>query len=494
MQFHAIHLQGNILSAELLDQLQNDRHGAGQSPRDFWLDPHQKVRDEIQRAWADAKDQYHIFSRRREKIKEGDTGRSETRRYWMLDFFDFLGYKLETAFDEKLNGKTYKISHRAANLDELPIHIAGINESLDRKPDGRSSMSPHALVQEYLNLTEHVYGLVTNGVQLRLLRDSSRLTRLSYLEFDIEKILEEDRYADFALLYRLLHASRMPRTAADAPNALIERYHTDSLAIGSRIREKLAGSVEYAIQTFANGFLQHTDNEALREALRSGQLDAAGLYDELLRLIYRLLFLMVTEERNLVYPEPENRAPLDPGEAQRRQIYYRYYAVNRLRLLAEKRLYDQQRYSDLWDGLLHSFRLFEPGHHGKALGISPLAGDLFSPAAIGHLRQCRLDNDSLLRALFLLSAFENEQRQIIRVNYAALDVEEFGSVYEGLLEYSPPLMCSPGSSALKKAPPAAVPARTIRPTSWCIRSSSTPWTTSSRSACKKTPAAKACSP
>ena len=27
--------------------------------------------------------------------------------------------------------------------------------------------------------------------------------------------------------------------------------------------------------------------------------------------------------------------------------------------------------------------------------------------------------------------------QIIRVNYAALNVEEFGSVYEGLLEYKP---------------------------------------------------------
>lgn len=450
MQFHAIYLQGNILSAELLDQIQNDQQGVGQAPKDFWLEPGAKVRDEIQRAWADVKDQYQIFNRRLEKLKEGDTGRADTRKYWMLDFFDYLGYKLEPAPEETLNGKSYRISYRTNNLDGLPVHIAGIRESLDRKPDGRGSMSPHALVQEYLNVTEHVYGLVTNGAQLRLLRDSSRLTRLSYLEFDLTKILEEDRYADFALLYRLLHASRMPRTAADAPASLIERYHTDSLAAGSRIREKLAGSVEYAILTFANGFLKHPDNDALRAALQMGTLRADGLYDELLRLIYRLLFLMVTEERNLIYPEPEDRSPLDPKEAARRQIYYRYYAVNRLRQLAEKRLYDQQRYADLWDGLTQTFRLFEAGDQGKALSIQPLAGDLFSSRALAHLGQCRLDNESLLRAVFLLSAFENEQRTIIRVNYAALDVEEFGSVYEGLLEYQPAVVTQPWQFRFEK--------------------------------------------
>jgi hypothetical protein len=450
MQFHAIHIQGNILSAELLDQIQNEQQTAGQSPRDFWLDPGAKVRDEIQRAWADVKDQYQIFRRRQEKLKEGDNGRADTRKYWMLDFFDYLGYKLEPAPEEPLNGKAYHISHRAANLNGLPVHIAGIRESLDKKPDGRGSMSPHALVQEYLNVTEHVYGLVTNGAQLRLLRDSSRLTRLSYLEFDLTKILEEDRYADFALLYRLLHASRMPRTASDAPASLIERYHTDSLAAGSRIREKLSGSVEFAISTFANGFLKHPDNDKLRQAFQEDTLRPDGLYDELLRLIYRLLFLMVTEERNLIFPDPDEQLPMNTTESDKRQIYYRYYAVNRLRQLAEKRLYDQQRYSDLWDGLLHTFRLFEAGEHGKALGIAPLAGDLFSSRALTHLGQCRLDNESLLRAVFLLSAFENEQKQIIRVNYAGLDVEEFGSVYEGLLEYQPAVVTHPWQFQFEK--------------------------------------------
>jgi hypothetical protein len=65
-------------------------------------------------------------------------------------------------------------------------------------------MSPHGLVQEYLNLTEHLYGIVSNGRLIRLLRDSSRLVKLTFIEFDLERIFTEELFADFALFYRLL--------------------------------------------------------------------------------------------------------------------------------------------------------------------------------------------------------------------------------------------------------------------------------------------------
>jgi len=70
-------------------------------------------------------------------------------------------------------------------------------------------MSPHALLQEYINLTENLYTIVTNGLHLRLLRDSSRLIKLSFIEFDLETMMDEEHFADFAIMYRLLHSSRM---------------------------------------------------------------------------------------------------------------------------------------------------------------------------------------------------------------------------------------------------------------------------------------------
>jgi hypothetical protein len=73
--------------------------------------------------------------------------------------------------------------------------------------------------------------------------------------------------------------------------------------------------------------------------------------------------------------------------------------------------------------------------------VPPLAGDLFSPPAIGILARCTLGNDVLLGALRALNLYTHpDNGQLIRVNYGALNVEEFGSVYEGLLEYEPVIL------------------------------------------------------
>ena len=116
-----------------------------------------------------------------------------------------------------MNGKTYAISHRVANRGQTPVHITGCREpsGLDRKPEKAVlRMSAHAMVQEYLTLAEELYGLVTNGRLLRLLRDSSRLVKLTYLEFDLDRIFTDGLFADFAILYRLLHATRLSSSAS----------------------------------------------------------------------------------------------------------------------------------------------------------------------------------------------------------------------------------------------------------------------------------------
>ena len=247
---------------------------------------------------------------------------------------------------------------------------------LDKKPaNATRRMSAHALVQEFLNLHEQLYGLVTDGHVLRLLRDSSRLVKQSYLEFDLDRIFTDGLFADFAVLYRLLHATRLPLTNDTAAQSLIERYHQDSLDSGARIREGLSKAVEQAILDFGNGFLSHPGNDALRAAATAGDLQANDYYQQLLRLIYRLLFLMVIEERDLVFPPDAPKS--------KRDIHHKFYSVSRLRRLSEKRYLADPRRHDLWLALQACFRLFEADGPGARLGIAPLAGDLFSPRSHG---------------------------------------------------------------------------------------------------------------
>jgi hypothetical protein len=437
MKYTSIRIEGAILSPDILNKIEQGDI-SGQSAKDFGFDFQTKIKNEIARVWADAQDMWRIFNR---QIETASTsyGTSETRKFWMIPLLGFLGYDVELSRAESVYGKSYAISHRAKNLDHFPVHIMGFNDNLDQKrSDSGPRMSPHALLQEYINLTEHLYAIVTNGFQLRILRDSSRLVKLSFIEFDLETMMNDAHFSDFALMYRLIHASRMPKTMDVGPESLIEKYHQDALDSGSRIREGLSEAVEQSIRSLANGFLSHKENKLLKQRLSNNELSDTDFYQYLLRLIYRLLFLMVIEERNLIYPKA--------SETNKKEIYTNFYSVGRLRKLCEKRYLADARYTDLWISLKHTFSIFENPNKGKHLGIKPLAGDLFDYTAIGVLNESSLDNKILLQCLKSLSLFTNKNtRQIMRVNYGSLNVEEFGSVYEGLLEYDPKIIQDHGA-------------------------------------------------
>lgn len=433
MIYSSIYISGNLISQELITKL-DDEGAIGQRPADFGLESGARVRQEIANAWADANDYWKIFKRKLEALKDTERGTTETRNQWMIPLLGILGYDVTYISQaESINDKNYDISHRANNRDGFPIMIVSAKDELDKKPEGisRYRMSPHALLQEYLNVTEHTYGLVSNGKLLRLLRDNGRITRLTYLEFNLEKIFEEDLYADFALLYRLLHASRMPLQQTESAESIVEKYYQDAIDAGTRIRGSLSKAVEKSIRIFANGLLQHPDNSALRDALESGSLEGLRFYQDQLRLVYRLLFIMTIEERGLVYPEQ-----LTADQQRLSEIYNQFYSVQHIRNLSAKQHLVNGRHHQLYVRLWQNFFLYERQNYAAKLGLQALGSGIFEPGTMDLYAQCKMNNDRLLEAMYHLSYFTDQvSGQLIRVNYGALNVEEFGSVYEGLLDY-----------------------------------------------------------
>jgi len=312
-----------------------------------------------------------------------------------------------------------------------PIHITGCRIRLDHKPpSGNPRLSAHGLMQEYLNRTEHLWGITTNGLQWRLLRDSSLMTRLTYIEFDLEQILEGENFAEFGLFYRLFHRSRLPQGMDDAHECLLEFYHQETLQQGGRVRDRLRDGVERAIAQLGNGFLQHPKNQALRDKFAAKEISDRDFYRQILLLIYRLLFLMVAESRNLL---------LTGEDPEKVRIYEEYYSIERLRALAERAITPRREgFQDLWQGLRVTFCLFDENWRGELLGLSPLNGDLFGSTTLPELNVSALDNYDLMVAIRNLSLYApTDKAQLRRVNYAALDVEELGSVYESLLDFHP---------------------------------------------------------
>jgi hypothetical protein len=419
--YPSIRIEGGLLGPELLDQV-IAADVPGQKPADFGLEPKRNLTDEIAAVFADSRALWGVFKSRLTRLPENDLATTVTRDQWALPFLALLGYQARynsKAFE--VDGQTFAVSHRAGEAEDTPpIHIVGAGQELGRvPPSGRPRMAPHSLVQEYLNRTEHVWGIVTNGLTLRLLRDSSLVRRQAYIEFDLQAIFEEQRFHDFAALYRLIHRSRLPRGMADASECLLERYYAQTIEQGGRVREHLRDGVEECLKLLGNGFLTHKDNNELRQKLNSKQLTSAQFYRQLFRIVYRFLFLLVSEDRGLISPNP---------------VYRDHYGIARLR-----RMLDVQAawtdHADLWLSLRTLFHLFQDDKLAKILDLAPLNGELF---ATQTLDDCALSNRDLLHAFWYLAYYqERAGAPARRVNYSALDVEELGSVYESLLEFHP---------------------------------------------------------
>jgi hypothetical protein len=90
----------------------------------------------------------------------------------------------------------------------------------------------------------------------------------------------------------------LPRTWS--PQSRLERWYNTSLREGTRVLDRLRDGVEQAIEALGGGFLSHPANTALRDKLRAGTLATQDYYRQVLRVAYRLLFLFVAEDRDLL--------------------------------------------------------------------------------------------------------------------------------------------------------------------------------------------------
>jgi very-short-patch-repair endonuclease len=450
--YPSLRLEGGLFSPDLIEAL-NAADLPGQKPPDFRLPPGRGLTGEIAAAFNDARALWQVFQNRLERLPADDPATSATREFWVIPFLRLLGYDLR--FNPRaleVDGAPFPISH-ALGADQsqdhagaeapVPVHIVGYRQELGRvAPAARPRLSPHALVQEYLNRSEALWGLVTNGRTLRLLRNSTFVRRQAYVEFDLAAIFaDEGRFADFVLLYRLLHRTRLPSDGRAPADCLLETYYQQAVEQGGRVRERLRDGVEQAIVILANGFLRHPASAALRATLRPrrgeesafssppseavhaerSQREGEGadaLYRQLLRLVYRLLFLLTAEERGLMGGDP---------------LYRDHYGVGRLRRLCTRRA-AYTDHDDLWLSLRALWLVLTDERMARLLDAPPLNGELF---AHQELDDASIANRDLLRAFWHLAFYREGDAPPRRVNYAALDTEELGSVYESLLDYHP---------------------------------------------------------
>lgn len=160
-----IQIEGNLIASDMTAEIQA---GAikGQAAADFNFAKTDKLADEIAIAWGDAKAYWAAFQRAVARLSESELATTVTREQWVVPLLRSLGYDpVYTAKAEVVDGQTFALSHRTdPGEDKPPIHILGCRLKLEqRPPSGTPRLSAHALMQEYLNRTEHLWGLSPMG-------------------------------------------------------------------------------------------------------------------------------------------------------------------------------------------------------------------------------------------------------------------------------------------------------------------------------------------
>ncbi len=307
------------------------------------------------------------------------------------------------------------------------------NRPLDREGQGDQGV-PSTQIMHYLRRAAVVadgkmpWGILTNGRHWRLYYQNALSVAEDFFEIDLGKVfglpgcepdlLDEPIDPDYAFRLFVLIFGR----EAFRPSEQGRSFHLiaieDARRWEERVRKDLADTV------FETVFPELITAISLADPDRPETLDdgyAEQVRQAAMFLLYRLLFVLYAEDRNLL---PDERGP------------YADYCLTRLREEIKERHVQRQaqlaRSTAYWSRLETIFGAISEGDDD--LGIPPYNGGLFAAEGNSLLSRIKLSDETLAKAILPLSHREEEGR-LRYINYRDLSVQQLGSIYESILEY-----------------------------------------------------------
>ncbi|MEY4582211.1 MAG: hypothetical protein RL701_6914, partial [Pseudomonadota bacterium] len=301
---------------------------------------------------------------------------------------------------------------------------------------GSWSYPPSAKFERLLRATKVPIGLLSNGHVLRLLYAPAGES-LGYIDFRMADLATVGGRPILDALVMLLHARRFFSVGEDRALPALLR---DSRKYQADVTVTLGKQVLEALTILLRGF------EAAAERDGQAQLTAAlergddHVYQGLLTVLLRLVFVLYAEDRGLL--------PTD------RPLYAEHYSLFALfaQLQADHGAYPDSmaRRFGAWGRIVALFRALFLGVKAGKLSMPERRGSLFdpntfaflegwdaegsapvhAPEAQSEVKLPTIDDQTLFDVLSMLVLLDGQ-----RLSYRALDVEQIGSVYEGLMGF-----------------------------------------------------------
>jgi hypothetical protein len=298
--------------------------------------------------------------------------------------------------------------------------------------------SPDTRMTELLHATGVRLGLVTNGEHWMLV-DAPKGDTTGYVSWYASLWLDE--HITLRAFRSLLSASRFFNVPDDQT---LESLLTESASNQQEVTDQLGYQVRRAVEVLIHS-LDRADQDFGRELLAGVPEDV--LYESALTVMMRLVFLFCAEERELIPSKPF-------------PVYEQNYSVStiskQLRELADQHGEEllERRY-DAWPRLLAAFRAVYGGLQHDDVHIPAYGGNLFNPDRFPFLEGRKLgtswrdteanplpvNNRTVLHILESLQLLQMKvpgggPAEARRLSFRALDIEQIGDVYEGLLDHT----------------------------------------------------------
>ncbi len=334
----------------------------------------------------------------------------EAERRQVPDYFLYSTPEEADKAFELSSHKKYRLAISIAESKRWDHNLDQPSSGKGKAPKGRY---PHQQIRDYLNESEHIkWGILTNGKEWRLYFREGRSSK--FFEIDLEACLED--FQKFKYFYVLFRPDAFIKDSSG--RCLLDNIYDESLRFQEDVEKDLREKVFKCVEWLGHGFLSREENHLTKKDLDS-------IYHHSLILLYRILFVLNAEARDLLSTNPQTK-------------YYKHYGIQRIkdRVKHEKNEFISSK-TVLFDDLLSLFHLINGSNEklNKDMNIPRYNGGLFEPERYKFLEEKKAGDDILSEVIYELSYRTDKNGDIHSIDYKGLGERHLGTVYEGLLEH-----------------------------------------------------------
>ena len=275
--------------------------------------------------------------------------------------------------------------------------------------DPFTNKNPSYQIAFYMQHSELDWGILTNGRLWRLYHKDTAHKLDRFYEVNLPELLRAGDVKNFLYFYAFFR-----RQAFEPGDLGIEEIRLASADYARDVGDSLKAQVYEALRHVAQGFLDYRPNN-----LQPEPDTLKAIYDHALIVLYRLLFILYAEARELL-PVHENVG------------YRESYSLESMKRGIQKNL-DAHKLllpstATLWPQLKALFSIINEG--SPPLNVATFNGGLFDPERHLFLEQHMVGDQHLQQAIDKLARVDGQF-----VDYRDLAERHLGTIYEGLLEF-----------------------------------------------------------